>query len=335
MRPALTTGGGPPLRQQDCAFVDYLRERVAAYPDLTAVRLMREIRERGCEGAYTAVKRFVVAIRPEDQVRHALEVRFETPAGYHAQVDFAVHRRVHPRARGYAVMHQDLQKLLRISRQNQGQGRATFSPYPLGLFLARSFRNRNDLNDQLQDRLDHRRQCPPSDLVSIGGTCYIVPVRTRRLLRFTSLPIGSASWMKAHWSPAIPVSKDAGDNRTDHAHRQDRVAKRRERQPGPFSLCSILSILLLRSSSLAPRFPTTPSPVCPRLLCAIGLTGSVRNAHWIGMFLQEGRNSFKTLFEILVISICVAKCQPYCMGFDCSSDDEWIGGLTRSPRDRA
>ncbi|SJM32636.1 hypothetical protein BQ8482_300007 [Mesorhizobium delmotii] len=38
-------------------FVDYLRERVAAYPDLTAIRLAREIRERGYEGAYTAVKR--------------------------------------------------------------------------------------------------------------------------------------------------------------------------------------------------------------------------------------------------------------------------------------
>ncbi|CAH2396884.1 hypothetical protein MES4922_180022 [Mesorhizobium ventifaucium] len=26
----------------------------------------------------------------------------------------------------------------------------------------------------MQDRLDHRRQCPPSDLVSIGGTYYIL-----------------------------------------------------------------------------------------------------------------------------------------------------------------
>jgi transposase len=69
-------------------FVDYLHERVAAYPDLTAVRLTREIRERGYEGAYTAVKRFVAAIRPEDHPR-PFEVRFETPAGYQAQVDFA------------------------------------------------------------------------------------------------------------------------------------------------------------------------------------------------------------------------------------------------------
>ncbi len=34
---------------------DYLRERIAAFPDLSAVRLTREIRERGYQGAYTAV----------------------------------------------------------------------------------------------------------------------------------------------------------------------------------------------------------------------------------------------------------------------------------------
>ena len=43
-------------------YLDYLRERVAAFPDLSAVRLSREIRERGYNGAYTAVKCFVAAI---------------------------------------------------------------------------------------------------------------------------------------------------------------------------------------------------------------------------------------------------------------------------------
>src|SRR5471030_1563184 len=38
-------------------FVDFLRERVTAFPDLSAVRLTREIREVGYSGAYTAVKR--------------------------------------------------------------------------------------------------------------------------------------------------------------------------------------------------------------------------------------------------------------------------------------
>jgi transposase len=65
----------------------YLRERVAAYPDLTAVRLWRELRERGYAGGYTAVKRTVREIRP--QPIKPFEVRFETPPGEQAQVDLA------------------------------------------------------------------------------------------------------------------------------------------------------------------------------------------------------------------------------------------------------
>ncbi|WP_210199678.1 hypothetical protein [Mesorhizobium sp. WSM3862] len=85
------------------------------------------------EGAYTAVKRFVAAIRPQEQVR-PFEVRFETPAGYQAQVDFALRHRVHRRAGRDAhgvlarawplalriaryVMHQDLRSLLRCHIQ--------------------------------------------------------------------------------------------------------------------------------------------------------------------------------------------------------------------------
>lgn len=105
---------------------------MAPFPDLSAVRLTRELRERGYRGAYTAVKRFVAAIRPESQPK-PFEVRFETPPGHQAQVDFARfvttftdepgsvrivwlfsmvlgHSR-HIFAR--FVMHQDLQTLLR------------------------------------------------------------------------------------------------------------------------------------------------------------------------------------------------------------------------------
>jgi transposase len=69
-------------------FLDYLRERIAACPHLTATRLTREIRERGYAGAYTAVKRFVAAIRPDSGPK-PFEVPFEMPAGQQAQVDFA------------------------------------------------------------------------------------------------------------------------------------------------------------------------------------------------------------------------------------------------------
>ena len=69
-------------------YLDYLRERIVAFPQLTATRLTREIRERGYTGAYTAVKRFVAAIRLENAPK-PFEVRFETPPGQQAQVDFA------------------------------------------------------------------------------------------------------------------------------------------------------------------------------------------------------------------------------------------------------
>ena len=46
------------------------------------------MRERGYTGAYTAVKRFVAAIRPSDGPK-PFEIRFETPPGHQAQVDFA------------------------------------------------------------------------------------------------------------------------------------------------------------------------------------------------------------------------------------------------------
>jgi transposase len=80
---------GPRPRQQRSTdpFLSYLRERLAAYPGLTAVRLWRELRERGYAGGYTAVKRTVRDIRPEPV--KPFEVRFETPPGAQAQVDLA------------------------------------------------------------------------------------------------------------------------------------------------------------------------------------------------------------------------------------------------------
>lgn len=52
------------------------------------MRLNWEIQKRGYGDACTAVKRFVAAIRPENAPKPS-GVRFETPSGQQAQVDFA------------------------------------------------------------------------------------------------------------------------------------------------------------------------------------------------------------------------------------------------------
>jgi len=65
-------------------FMGFLRERVTAFPDLSAARLTREIRELGYIGAYTAVKRFLAATRPENGPKP-----YEVPPGVQTQVDFA------------------------------------------------------------------------------------------------------------------------------------------------------------------------------------------------------------------------------------------------------
>ena len=46
------------------SYMDFVRERVTAFPELSAARLTREIRELGYAGAYTAVKRYLAAMRP-------------------------------------------------------------------------------------------------------------------------------------------------------------------------------------------------------------------------------------------------------------------------------
>ena len=64
-----------------------IRTRLAEYPKLTAKRLFAEAKAAGYPGGYNVVKRYVRLVRPtppEDPV-----VRFETPPGLQAQVDFA------------------------------------------------------------------------------------------------------------------------------------------------------------------------------------------------------------------------------------------------------
>jgi transposase len=80
-------GPRAPRQHKLAPFEAYLRERVAAFDELTGSRLHREIRERGYRGGYTAVKDFLRSIRPSQS--SGFEVRFETPAGRQGQVDFA------------------------------------------------------------------------------------------------------------------------------------------------------------------------------------------------------------------------------------------------------
>jgi transposase len=119
-----------PQRSTD-RFLPYLGQRLAAFPGLTAVRLWRELRERGYTGGYTAVRRAVRRIRPEPV--SSFEVRFETAPGEQAQVDlarFEIAFTDEPEAKrivwlfsmvlGYSrliwcrfVVHQDMQSVLR------------------------------------------------------------------------------------------------------------------------------------------------------------------------------------------------------------------------------
>ncbi len=65
----------------------YLRGRIAAYPQLSGRRLLREVRDLGYDGGYTAITDFLRTVRPS--ATPPFEVRFETPPGRQAQVDFA------------------------------------------------------------------------------------------------------------------------------------------------------------------------------------------------------------------------------------------------------
>src|SRR5262245_18385039 len=80
---------GPPrpVPTKLAAYKAIIQTRLAAYPELSAVRLLVEIRAAGFEGSYTQLKVFVRQVRPTSPA--AAVIRFDTPAGRQAQVDFA------------------------------------------------------------------------------------------------------------------------------------------------------------------------------------------------------------------------------------------------------
>jgi transposase len=275
-------------------FLGYLRERVTAYPGLSGARLLRDLRDRGYAGGYTAVTDYLRDVRPP--AAPGFEVRFETAPGEQGQVDFAHFQVVFtdepttPRivwlfsmVLGYSrliwarfVVHQDLATVLRchvaafealggaprellydrmktavtgeggdeggiiynralidLARhygfhpracqayraKTKGKVERPFRYIRQDFFLARSFRNLEDLNDQLgrwlaevanprvhagtrrvvneafAEELTHLRPLPLAPfravlrlerrisregMVSVGGNFYSVPDATRR-----------------------------------------------------------------------------------------------------------------------------------------------------------
>jgi len=83
----VTYGPRPPVTRKVDPYKGIILSRLAEYPELTAVRLFAEIKAAGYPGGYTQVKEYVREVRPRPPVEPV--VRFETPPGRQAQVDFA------------------------------------------------------------------------------------------------------------------------------------------------------------------------------------------------------------------------------------------------------
>jgi transposase len=66
-------------------FKPLIQARLTEYPYLSGVRILKEIRAAGYAGGVTQLRAYVATLRPEPEPL----VRFETPAGQQAQVDFA------------------------------------------------------------------------------------------------------------------------------------------------------------------------------------------------------------------------------------------------------
>ena len=84
----------PQARQRQCKpskldrYKNYLLERLKAYPQLCSTRLLREIQQRGYDGGYTILGDYLRSVRPLAEMN--FEIRYETPPGRQAQVDFAM-----------------------------------------------------------------------------------------------------------------------------------------------------------------------------------------------------------------------------------------------------
>lgn len=89
VRRVIRAGDGPvPKRAPSIldAFKPYLVERLAEYPELTATRLLMELKDRGYTGGAAVIRRFVRKIRVARSRKAYL--RIETEPGEQAQVDW-------------------------------------------------------------------------------------------------------------------------------------------------------------------------------------------------------------------------------------------------------